>query len=620
MANSSPEIDSGDVKKKFDFPKPISTYAPIAVSKPILVSTLVPTPTSTSSTLPRMKFQQHRLSFSKRSLLPTIHECLDENTPNPQVCLQICMGMPASITSFDNMDSINHHFCSQLSSTMLNERHCCTLASANQMVIDCKIQGHPARCLIDTGATISCVSVDFVHRNLDQSDLSKSREPLSITVADGSSFQSTSSLNAASLNIHSVEYNVDLHYMPLPPKIDALIGTDFLSQHHASIQFSKDTATLSLNPSQGVPSKQSNCKRGVFFVEPNLTIEEISISELNMIMSRGEQVLSVMLSPSADVSKVNPHQHHIDQLYSEFASIFEPPVGIPNREGENTFDVQLKDHQPLPKPHNFPIPKRQQVILDEWLQKALAKGWVESARSPVNSPIFMVPKPSGTGFRVVLDYRAINNVTKPFHQADIPLVNDLMSDLSNGTMFSVLDLTDGFYQLGITHASRYLSAFTVNGRQYQWCVAPMGMMNVPLYFQQEVNRILRKHDLYRRGTFGDIKEFLPNNIQEFEFTDDTFIGGVLSYIDDVLVFSLFNNVDIHLALLRKLFTIFCKEKFYVKKPKCNLFQRQVRFIGNIVGNGKLQMDPNKVSAISQFPSPTNRTEVRSFFRNVQLSP
>lgn len=544
--------------------------------------------------------------------MPTISELEEDVSVSLQVNLQVCMGAPVSVTSLENCDLSAYHL-SMVSFPSQEKEHCCILASANQMIVNCEIQGHPARCLIDTGATISCVSVDFVHRSLDQSQLSTSRSPLPITVADGSCYQSTSCLNAAKLTIHSKDFIVDLHSMPLPPKIDALLGTNFLSLHHASIQFSKDAATLILNPTQGIPPKQSSCVRSVFFIEPGFTIEEISLSKLNSILLRGGEVISLMLPSSADDSQVNPHQHYADQLHVDFSSIFEPPAGIPNREGQNTFDIQLKDNQFLPKPHNFPVPKRQQVILDEWLQKALSKGWIESARSPVNSPIFLVPKPSGTGFRVVLDYRAINNVTQSAHQADIPLVNDLMSDLAPATMISVLDLTDGFYQLGITHSSRYLTAFTVNGRQYQWCVAPMGMMNVPLYFQQEVNRILRKYNIFRHCKFREIKNFLPETTErQYNEEDDAVIGGVFSYIDDVLVFSHFNRIDLHLALLRYLFTIFSKEKLYVKKSKCNLFQRQVKFVGNIVGNGKLQMDPDKVSAINELPPPTSPTEVRSF--------
>ena len=46
------------------------------------------------------------------------------------------------------------------------------------------------------------------------------------------------------------------------------------------------------------------------------------------------------------------------------------------------------------------------------MDELLAKGWVEpQANSPHNNPIFLVQKPGGKGWRVVLDFRRLNSIT-----------------------------------------------------------------------------------------------------------------------------------------------------------------------------------------------------------------
>ena len=220
--------------------------------------------------------------------MPPISESLSEDAAPSELCLQMRMGSSARKSSETHSKRTDG---SHLLPSVTHNHGCYALASADSMIVDCHIQGQPARCLIDTGATMSCVSADFIRRNVRTSNMSTLRQSVNITVADGSTCKSASCLRAANLRIHSAEYSIDLHEMPLPPKIDALLGTDFLSQNQASIQFSRDTATLTLNPNQGLPSKQANCVRRVFFIDPDFTIEEISMRELNAIVSSGEQIL-----------------------------------------------------------------------------------------------------------------------------------------------------------------------------------------------------------------------------------------------------------------------------------------------------------------------------------------
>ena len=64
-------------------------------------------------------------------------------------------------------------------------------------------------------------------------------------------------------------------------------------------------------------------------------------------------------------------------------------------------------------------------------------------------------------------------------------------------------------------------------------------------------------------------------------------------------------VEEHLAKLQKL-------GLFLKPEKCHFSQRQVEYLGMIVGNGSVCMDPVKVKGVLEWPTPTNLKELRSF--------
>src|SRR6266446_5937189 len=51
---------------------------------------------------------------------------------------------------------------------------------------------------------------------------------------------------------------------------------------------------------------------------------------------------------------------------------------------------------------------------------------------------------------------------------------------------------------------------------------------------------------------------------------------------------------------------------YLKPEKCDFEQKQIDYLGVIVGNGQIQMDPKKLKGIADWPIPHNPTEIRKF--------
>jgi hypothetical protein len=362
--------------------------------------------------------------------------------------------------------------------------------------------------------------------------------------------------------------------MPLPSGIDALLGEDFLNAHRAKIQYNKDSppsvsfnthdtkssfhnisTTLLTDPivvslddfesdihvSSHLPPVvgPANQPEATHYLSDNTTIDEYSAESFMLYLKQhpDEPVFTLLVPHGPSTVSGSPHtfQNHIDSINSEFSDVFAPPSGIPMRDGGIVFEIPLQPGATLPKPRHYDIPHHQQLALDEWLTKAKSRGWIEQCESPVNIPIFLVPKTGG--WRTVLDFRRINNITQNVHQADIPRAQRLLEKLQPANLLSKMDLHDGFYQLALEPSARYLTAFTVRGAQYHFLVSPQGLMNVPLYFQREVTRILRKHNLYDNLRIQHVLCFIPQGLRHLydKLAPDTIVGTSNVYIDDILL-------------------------------------------------------------------------------------
>ena len=84
----------------------------------------------------------------------------------------------------------------------------------------------------------------------------------------------------------------------------------------------------------------------------------------------------------------------------------------------------------------------------------------------------------------------------------------------------------------------------------------------------------------------------------------------LAYIDDTICHS--PSFEAHLIDLETIFDRFRLANLKLKAIKCKLFQERCRFVRHIVSAQGLEVDPDKVACIVQWPFPKNLTELRGF--------
>ena len=117
---------------------------------------------------------------------------------------------------------------------------------------------------------------------------------------------------------------------------------------------------------------------------------------------------------------------------------------------------------------------------------------VRESKSPHSTPTFCVKNPNGK-WRIVHAYNKLNAANIPAHKP-IPQKYVLQNNMVGCTMYSALDLVDGYYQLLMRASSILLTAVsTPSGMLWQWLVMPQGLSNAPATFNRLVTQLFRLH-------------------------------------------------------------------------------------------------------------------------------
>ncbi|KAG3072889.1 hypothetical protein PI125_g22391 [Phytophthora idaei] len=160
--------------------------------------------------------------------------------------------------------------------------------------------------------------------------------------------------------------------------------------------------------------------------------------------------------------------------------------------------------------------------------------------------------------------------------------------MAKSTIYSALDLRDGFYQILMRESDIALTAVsTPSGMLWEWLVLPQGLKNAPATLNRCVTHLLRS-----------VRDFAP------------------SYFDDVFVHSraVTGNTDVgvHKEHLRKLLGLMRKHKLYANLKKCIFGASEIPILGCLVGKNGVRPDPEKVRVVSEWPTLSNVKELRQF--------
>ncbi|GJT85054.1 putative reverse transcriptase domain-containing protein [Tanacetum coccineum] len=277
-----------------------------------------------------------------------------------------------------------------------------------------------------------------------------------------------------------------------------------------------------------------------------------------------EKVVHIPIDAQVMEKKADEKRLEDIPVVREFLEVFlENLPGLPpDRQIEFQIDL-IPGATPVARAPYRLAPSEMQELSDQ-LQELADRGFIRPSTSPWGAPVLFVKKKDGS-FRMCIDYRELNKLTVK-NRYPLPRIDDLFDQLQGSSVYLKIDLRSGYLQLKVRDEDIPKTAFRTRYGHYEFQVMPFGLTNAPAVFMDLMNRVCKPY----------LDKFL------------------IVFIDDILIYS--RNKEEHADHLRITLELLRKEKLYAKFSKCYFWISIVQFLGHMIDNQGIHVDPAKIEA------------------------
>ena len=282
------------------------------------------------------------------------------------------------------------------------------------------------------------------------------------------------------------------------------------------------------------------------------------------------------------VNTVNTVAENEDHIIAQFSDVFQ---GLGCLAGDYHIDVDplIKPVQHLPRRVPLALKERLKAKIEDLEKRSIIKK-VECPTPWISSMVTVV-KPNK--LRICIDPKDLNKAIKrPNYQ--MPILDEILPNLANAKVFSVLDAKDGFHQVKLDESSSYLTTFWTPFGRYRYLRMPFGISSAPEEYQRRMH---------------DVVQGLP---------------GVEIIADDILVYGKGSikeeYIKDHDHNLTKLLERARAVNLKLNKKKLKLRLSEVRYMGHLLTSEGLLPDPEK---IAEMPKPQDKKAVERLLGTVQ---
>ncbi|KAL8148093.1 hypothetical protein AgCh_005438 [Apium graveolens] len=420
-----------------------------------------------------------------------------------------------------------------------------------------------AKVLFDSGATRSFISQSFF--NTLNCEVKLLEQALMIELANKDQVLIDRVCPRCDIKIAGHHFFANLIPFKLG-EFDGILGMDWLSENKVQIDCKNRKVRL-----QTLDSKKKIIFRGSKQEKKFLMIAQAK----KLLCQNCEAYLAHVI----DINKEVPALEAI-LVVNEFLDVFPNDLpGLPqDREIEFAIDLACGTEPVSKAPYRMaPVEMKE---LATQLQDLLEKGVIRPSVSPWGAPVLFVKKKDGS-MRLCIDYRELNMLTIK-NKYTLPRIDDLFDQLRGVVWFSKIDLRSRYHQLKIKPEDIPKTVFRTRYGHYEFLVMAFGLTNAPAAFMDLMNRVFKKY----------LDKFM------------------IVFIYDILIYS--KTEEEHAEHLRIILEILRQKKLYAKFSKCEFWLKEVRFLGHVISNKGLEVDPAKIEAIINWERPKTPTEVRSF--------
>ena len=241
--------------------------------------------------------------------------------------------------------------------------------------------------------------------------------------------------------------------------------------------------------------------------------------------------------------------------------------------------IDTGSHHPAKTPPRR-LPTAKRVEAETMVKEMADQGLIERCASPWSSALVLVRKKDGS-LRCCVDYRTLNKMTIK-DSYPLPRIDDSLDALAGARWFSTLDLKSGYHQVPMAEKDKPKTAFSCGSGLWQFRVMPFGLCNAPATFERLMEAVL-----------GGLHW-----------------NSLLVYLDDVIIFG--KTFEQELKRLQEVFERFRGANLKLNPKKCQLFKKEVQYLGHVVSQTGVHTDPDKCVAVRDWPVPVDKAQLRSF--------
>ena len=324
--------------------------------------------------------------------------------------------------------------------------------------------------------------------------------------------------------------------------------------------------------------------------EDGISDEEKSDSDPEEAYTAVRSVVSIP-KQAAEEAQENPKVAELkERLINAYPRLFSgvENKNPPDRGRFGTARIKLKPNPKIYRHREYQLQGDRAEGMKKLLAEFIEWGWIEPSDSEWASPAFIVPKKEKGEWRLVVDYRGLNEQTE--HDSYLlPLIDTILQKQQKKRIFTVLDLKHGYHQMPLHLDSRPCTAMLKPLATMQWKVVPMGAKNGNAAFQHMMEDLL-----------GPVRDCAD------PFVDDIIIGsGTEDMTEDELI-------EAHEKDLRPVLSELEKHSMVCKPTKASLFVKGVEFAGHVVGHGQRRSMPGKLASLHHWEKPQTISKLRSF--------
>ncbi|CAC5418720.1 Transposon Ty3-I Gag-Pol polyprotein,Transposon Ty3-G Gag-Pol polyprotein [Mytilus coruscus] len=209
-------------------------------------------------------------------------------------------------------------------------------------------------------------------------------------------------------------------------------------------------------------------------------------------------------------------------------------------------------------------PKHFEGEEEAYLKDQLERGVIKPSSSAWRSNICLVRKKDGS-VRWCIDYRKLNESTIK-DAYPIPSISMCLDCLAGASIFSVMDLQSGYWQLEMAPEDRHKTALISKYGLFEYTKMPFRLCNAP-------------------STFQRCMELIFSGMQW---------KTLLIYLDDIIIYS--SNLEDHFNKLDEVLGRLRNVGLKLKPPKCEFIKDQVLYLGHTVSKNGISPNPKIVES------------------------